>query len=358
MTYKLFMLWLGLTLSVFTVFGDTKPVSQPRDDFLNWQFGMFIHFNVATFNEREWANGYEDPATFAPDKLDCHQWAEAASAARMQYAVLTVKHTGGWCLWDSAHTDTHDVGAFLDYMDGKGDIVREYVEAFRKRGIKVGLYYCFPGDYAGKHGSPPPPKGKEDLHGLPPEAKADRVGFMKKQLTELLTQYGKIDLLWIDQYSNKYTYNRWQEILKHVKSHQPNCLVLANNSLDYKDTDIHGYEYPWMVQKNPAKALPPEDNKNPAEVCDKIGPGWFWSSREKGTNLKSAEEAVNLLKLCNSRRANYLLNVAPDKSGQIPDYAFKCLQELGDLLGTESLSPSKKTDESIESNKPDAGDGL
>ena len=107
-------------------------------DFLSWKFGLFLHFNIATFNDQEWANGYEDPATFAPDKLDCGQWADAAKAAGMQYAVLTVKHTGGCPLWDSQHT-THDVTAFKNFKDGKGDVVREFVDAFRARGIKVGL---------------------------------------------------------------------------------------------------------------------------------------------------------------------------------------------------------------------------
>jgi alpha-L-fucosidase len=76
------------------------------------------------------------------------------------------------------------------------------VDACRSRGLKVGLYYCFPGDYsdaAHKNASPP---GKPNLHGLPPEAAGDFTGFMKKQLAELLTNYGPIDLLWIDQYAN------------------------------------------------------------------------------------------------------------------------------------------------------------
>ena len=77
-----------------------------REEFLTWKFGMFVHFKVATFHEREWATGYEDPASFAPDKLDCNQWVDAAAAAGMKYAVLTVKHTGGWCLWDSERPRT------------------------------------------------------------------------------------------------------------------------------------------------------------------------------------------------------------------------------------------------------------
>lgn len=317
--------------------GESKSASQRRNDFLKWKFGMFIHFNVATYNEREWAAGYEDPATFAPDRLDCHQWADAASAAGMKYAVLTVKHTGGWSLWNSRHT-THDMTALTNYKQGKGDIVREFVDAFRARGLHVGFYYCLPGDYAGKLGNRMP-ADKPDLHGLPLEAQGDYVGFIKQQLTELLTEYGKIDLLWIDQYSNQYTRRHWASIKSHIKSQQPNCIVIANNSHDFRVTDIHSYEYPWLKNHSAAKALPPEENKDPAEVCDTIGPSWFWNSRENETNLQTAAEIVAMLKLCNSRRANYLLNVAPDKSGRIPAYSLERLRKVGELLSAKTPLP-------------------
>jgi alpha-L-fucosidase len=314
--------------------GAGEPASRNRlkEDFLTWRFGMFIHFNVATFNEREWATGLEDPATFAPDKLDCRQWIDAAAAAGMKYAVLTVKHTGGWCLWDSKHT-THDIAAFANYRGGKGDIVREFVEACRARGIRVGLYYCLPGDFATRHLE----KGQEDKrHGLPPEAEGRYTEFIKLQIAELLTGYGPIDLLWFDQYSNKYTGKDWPEIKQHVHALQPACLVVANNSVNDRDTDVHSYEYPWRKVRDPAKALPPEDNTSPAEVCDKLGPGWFWSTRETPDTLRSAEDVAKMLRLCNGRRANYLLNVSPDRSGLIPDYAVERLREIGKALTAEA----------------------
>lgn len=73
---------------------------------------MFIHYGVATYNERQWATGTEDPDSFRPKALNCDQWIDAAVAAGMKYAVFTVKHTGGWCLWDSKHTTSHDMTAF------------------------------------------------------------------------------------------------------------------------------------------------------------------------------------------------------------------------------------------------------
>lgn len=313
------------------------PIEDLREEFLSWRFGMFIHFNMATFANRQWAQGYEDPAIFRPDQLDCEQWARAAKSAGMKYMVLTVKHTGGWCLWPSEHTDSHDMGAFVNYKDGKGDIVKEFVEACRKHDLKVGLYYCLPRDFRRTNED----KQRSPLRGLPPEAKGQPVAFIKKQMTELLTNYGPIDLLWFDQYQFDIR-EQWPEILAHVKSIQPNCVVIANNSVDLELTDIHSYEYPWLKGKpksyfreNNRTALPPEDNAIAAEVCDNLCPAWFWTPDRKW-ELRDAQAAVDMLRLCNSRRANYLLNVVPDRSGLIPDTSVARLEEIGRLLGSES----------------------
>ena len=308
---------------------ETAKPTPRQEEFLAWKFGMFIHFGMATYLERQWATGTEDPASFAPDKLDCNQWMESAAAAGMKYAVLTVKHTCGYCLWDSKHT-THDIANFKNYKGGKGDVVREFVDACRKHNIKVGLYYCFPGDFAKRH----LPRGEKDkLKGLPPEAAGDFTGFIKKQLGELLTNYGPIDLLWADQYSNKYTGADWLGIKDHIKSLQPGCIVIANNSLDFAKTDIHSYEYPYLKATGAKVVLPPEGNTSPAEVCDVLAPGWFWTSKENATNLKTADEVVKMLEMTNSRRANYLLNVGPDKSGLLPSATVERLREIGKLRG-------------------------
>jgi hypothetical protein len=125
---------------------------------------------------------------------------------------------------------------------------------------------------------------------------------MNKQMTELLAAHGPTDLLWIDQYNNNYTVNDWPDILRHMKSLQPSCIVIANNCLDSTKTDIHGYKYPLLKATRAEKHhLPPPDNKNPAEVCDK-------------------------------RRANCLANVAPDRSVLIPGYAVERLRQIGRLL--------------------------
>ncbi len=310
---------------------EPRPLAERQQEFLSWRFGMFLHFNMATFNDEEWAMGHENPGSFIPRKLDCGQWADAAKAAGMQYAVLTVKHTGGWCLWDSKLTD-HDITAFNNYT--QGDIVRQFVDAFRERGLKVGFYYCAPGDFSGRYGNRLPP-GKADLHGLPPEAEGDYAGFMMKQFDELLTDYGPIDLLWIDQYNNKYTRNQWEQIKAHIASLQPNCLVIANNSLKWQETDIHSYEYPYLKTKMPSRKLPPPNNANPAEVCDTICDGWFWHRNSSETSVREAADIVQMVKLCNERHANYLLNVPPDDKGLLPKVFVERLEEVGKMLAAE-----------------------
>lgn len=304
-------------------------LKKKQTEFSTWKYGMFLHFNMATYIDKEWATGYEDPSSFNPDKLDCNQWIDAVSEAGMKYAVLTVKHTGGWCLWDSKYT-THDITAFKKYKNGKGDIVREFVDACRKKNIKVGLYYCLPGDYSHSFGNSLMP-GQKDLHGMPPEAEGDFEGFIEKQLTELLTNYGPIDLMWFDQYANKYTGKYWLRLKAFVNKLQPDCIVLANNSDNYIDSDIIGYEYPYRKQADSANAIPLEGNKKVSELCDCIDANgvWFWHTGK--VKLQNAIQIADMLKLCNSRSTNLLLDVPPDRHGLIEVFYIRRLTEVKNI---------------------------
>jgi alpha-L-fucosidase len=153
-------------------------------------------------------------------------------------------------------------------------------------------------------------------------------------LEELLTNYGPIDLLWCDQYSNGYTGARWPETLAYIRSLQPGCLVLANNSRNLSETDLFSYEA--SLGKD---FFPPENNQTPAEVSDLSSTaGWFW---HPGTDaaLRPTGELASRLKACIARKANYLLNFAPEPSGQLPEASLKRMAELGKLMAGNSRSP-------------------
>lgn len=299
-----------------------RDLAALQKKFLSWKFGMFMHFNMSTFVPGGWSSGKEDTAKFAPSKLDCGQWADAAKSANIKYAILTVKHTGGWCLWPSKSA-TRSIKDFKKYKNGKGDIVKEFVNAFRKRGIKVGFYYCFPlwaknwGDYETLA-----MKGYST-------GKADGTGFIKKQFHELLTEYGKIDVIWVDQYNAPHGgvhSGDWLKIKSYIHSLQPECIVIANNALNFTESDICGYEYPYSL------ALPAVDNKKPSEVCDKLQGGWFSNPGSTAKPVRDADYIVKRMLIpLTLRNSNYLLNCAPDQRGLMPDSVVALLKQVGGM---------------------------
>jgi alpha-L-fucosidase len=151
----------------------------------------------------------------------------------------------------------------------------------------------------------------------------------------MLGNYGPIDLLWCDSYDNPYTGARWQEILSCIRSLQPRCIVVANNARNLRDSDVLGYEFPWQ------HLLPPPGNQLPAEVCDTIQTGsrWFWRKASQPSDLQTAQQVVARLRLCNSRNANYLLNVPPDTDGLISGPQLQRLREIGHLVRTQAAEP-------------------
>jgi alpha-L-fucosidase len=138
-----------------------KTLEQKQTDFRELEFGMFIHYNMATYTGKQWVEGYPDPSTFNPGgKVDTDAWADAAVSAGMTYGVLTVKHVAGFCLWDSEYTTYDVMHPDCPYQQ---DLVAQFIESFKSRGLKVGLYYCWrhPGFDTGKN------KGKFKV--IPPE---------------------------------------------------------------------------------------------------------------------------------------------------------------------------------------------
>ena len=157
-----------------------KPLEQLQRELVELRFGMFIHFGILTYTGA-WSKPNLDIKLFNPTRLDPGQWADAAVAAKMKYGVLTTRHHDGFALWPSKVGDFNV--AHIPWRDGKGDVVRAYVDAFRSRGLLPGLYYSIWDTTAGV------------AAGQMTNAKLD---YVKAQLSELLTNYGPIPVLVMD----------------------------------------------------------------------------------------------------------------------------------------------------------------
>lgn len=315
-----------------------KPLAQLQQEFLDLRFGMFIHFNIPTFSEQDWPDPQMSPATFNPKRLDCNQWAEVASSANMQYACLTTKHHSGFCIWNTKTTDYNVMNSPL-----KRDVVKEYVDAFRKKGLKVALYYSI----------------LDTHHDIRAGwVKREHTEFIKKQLTELLTNYGEISLLVIDGWDawwSRISYEDipFEEIYRHIKSLQPNCLVSEHNAGKYPDSELF-YTDVKHYEQNAGQFISKETNQLPAASGIPINASWFWKESFPTDSVKSAENLVynNLIPL-NEAHCNFILNAAPNRDGLIDDNAAAEFKKIGELWKYPGKAPKLEVHKSpiISTNK-------
>lgn len=323
-------IWIVLCLMFTTVSAThaqeagAKSVKQPLEEFRDLEFGMFIHFNMATYQGVEWVAGYPSPADFNPgvETIDTDAWAEAAKSAGMTYAVLTVKHVGGFCLWDSQYT-TYDV--LHPECPYQKDFVGQFVKSFTDRGLKVGLYYCW------RH----PGFGDPNKHKvLPPEcdpAKHDlkaQIEFQKKQIAELVEKYPEVFYIWNDALDPRIM--PADEAKAFMRSLGPSIIASSN----WWNWGRKGTPFVDIAVKELRHF--PENNQAVGETCWKLEQKWFW---KQGFRSGSAQGMMGHMARADARNSNFLLNVGPDKQGRIVDSSLKTLAEIGKLL--------KKTDEGL-----------
>jgi alpha-L-fucosidase len=277
-------------------------------DFIGLRFGVMLHFNMGTFTNEEWAKPNQDTKLFNPTTLDCNQWAEACASAGMKYAILTTKHHDGFCLWDSKYTD-YDV-ANSPY---KKDVVRAYVDAFRKQGIAPCLYFSVWDKHNGVENG-----------GLVEEE------FILNQLTELLTQYGPIPMIIFDGWNWKMGHRKisYQRIYNHVKKLQPNCLVSEHNGNSNFQTDLIYYEGPKGV-------FPPGNNVFASQMALTMTDGWFWHESSP-KNVKDEQYALDKLQRLEPLYCNFMLNIAPNRAGLFDQKVVETLHKIGQLWSPNS----------------------
>jgi len=299
-----------------------EQIKQLQEEFLKLKFGMFIHYNMATYQGVQWTEGYPSPREFNPGvkSIDTDAWADLAKAAGMKYAVLTAKHVGGFCLWDSAYTTYDVMHPDCPYQQ---DLVAQFIKSFTSRGLKVGLYYCWrhPGFNVAEK------RKKTKYKVLPPECDPDthsfreQIEFHKKQIAELVEKYPEVFYIWNDALDDEVM--PAEEAKAFFRSLRPGLLASSN----WWSWRKKGRPYLDIAVKEQRHF--PEDNPYPGETCWCLEQGWFW---HEGTHSKSAQQVIRLLKTVNSRRSNLLLNVGPDRNGRIIESSRQTLLEVGRLL--------------------------
>jgi alpha-L-fucosidase len=295
---------------------------RPSPAQLQWQkdeLAMFCHFGVNTFTDREWGDGTEDPAIFAPARLDTHQWTRAARTAGFRTAILTAKHHDGFCLWPT-RTTAHSI-AKSAWRGGTGDLVREFVDACRADKLNVGLYLS-PWD---RH---------EPVYGDSPRYN----DFYCDQLRELLTRYGPIAEVWFDGANGegpngkKQTYD-WPRIWSLVRSLQPKAVIFSDAGPDirwigtengvagdpnWSTVDPSVVSVPGLSGAAVTRMLQHGDPRGtawrPGETDVSIRPGWFHHPAED-VHVKTVDQLVSLFCTSVGRNSKLLLNVPPTRDG-------------------------------------------
>ncbi|HEY3282906.1 MAG TPA: alpha-L-fucosidase [Armatimonadota bacterium] len=294
----------------------------PSVDQLAWQRGeltMFVHFTVNTFTDREWGEGTEDPSVFNPTHLDARQWAKTAKAGGFRIVILTAKHHDGFCLWPSRYTN-HSVKN-SPWRGGKGDVVREFVDACHAEGLKVGIYLS-PWD---RH---------EPSYGDSPRYNEH----FRNQLTELLTGYGPIAEIWFDGAcgegpNGKRQEYDWDSFRATVKRLQPHAVIFSDAGPGVRwignESGIAGD--PCWSMVNPQTVPYPGASGDgvidmlqhgssdgtvwrPGESDVSIRPGWFWHASED-SKVRTVDNLVDLYFKSVGRNSLLLLNVPPNRQG-------------------------------------------
>ncbi|MBO5751018.1 MAG: alpha-L-fucosidase [Kiritimatiellae bacterium] len=337
-----------------SIFNETE---ERRAERLAWwrhdRFGMFIHFGLYSMPARhEWVRNREYIPNeiydkkyfprFNPDLFDAREWARAAKKAGMKYMVLTTKHHEGFCMWDSKVTDYK-----ITNTPFKRDLVKEYVEACRAEGLKVGFYYSIIDwhhpDFTIDVTHPLRPKEgfTDESYAKLNEGRdmAKYREYMFAQVRELLTWYGKIDIIWFDYTSKEPKYGKsWKdwnavELVKMARSINPDIMI--DNRLDLMDTD-DGWDFVTPEQFKVQTWPTIRGKRVPWETCQTFSGSWGYY-RDEAT-WKSVPQLVELLSHTVSFGGNLILNVGPTARGEFDNRAMERLEGLGKWMRYNSRS--------------------
>ncbi|MBQ8973315.1 MAG: alpha-L-fucosidase [Clostridia bacterium] len=322
------------------------------DWFRHDRFGMFIHWGLYSMPARhEWVKNKECiPEAkydqyfkyFNPDLYDAREWARQAKAAGMKYAVLTTKHHEGFCMWDTQYSDYKCTNT-----PAGRDLVREYVDAFRAEGLKVGFYYSlldwhhpqFPIDMY--HPRRNDPDAFEQNQGRDVRVYAE---YMRNQVTELLSNYGRIDVLWFDfSYSDyngtgerawmkgkgKYDWEA-EELIALARRLQPGIIIDNRTELEQDLWTPEQFQpQDWVRHSETGEYVT-------WEACQTFSGSWGYYRDEQ--TWKSPEMLIRMLINTVSEGGNLLMNVGPTSRGVFDSRAENALKVYADWMRLNSRS--------------------
>jgi alpha-L-fucosidase len=352
------------TFSQQKIWDETEEEKTER---LQWwtdaRFGMFIHWGLyAQAARHEWVKKRERISDedyqkyfelFNPDLFNPTEWAKKAKAAGMKYAVITSKHHEGFCMFESDYTD-YDI---MNTPYGK-DIIKEWVEAFRAEGLGIGFYYSLIDwhhpEYTIDRVHPQSANTQEEYDKLN-EGRDMAVyrEYLKNQVREILTSYGKIDILWLDySFPGQFGKGRddWGsvELIKMVRELQPEILV--NDRLDLKDY-WGGWDFTTPEQFK-VQSWPEVDGKKiPWETCQTFSGSWGYYRDEH--TWKDNKQLLVLLIESVSKGGNVLLNVGPTARGTFDHRADEALAGMGEWMKFNDRSIYGCTQAPAEFEAPD-----
>lgn len=322
----------------------TRKTPGDTEWFRNARFGMFIHFGLYALPARhEWVKNRECISEekydkyfnhFNPTMYNAREWARQAKAAGMKYAVLTTKHHEGFCLFDTKYTDYN----VMNTPYGK-DIVREYVDAFRAEGLKIGFYYSlidwhhpdFTIDQIHPRRNDPNAKALNDNRDMKRYAK-----YMRDQVTELLTNYGKIDILWFDfSYKKDANFPDWmngkgkddweaEELIKTARSLQPGIIIDNRTELEQDLWTPEQYQMlEWVKHPETGELVT-------WEACQTFSGSWGYYRDEM--TWKSPEMLIQMLINTVCIGGNLLMNVGPTAKGYFDKRAENALSVYAEWM--------------------------
>ena len=310
------------------------------------RFGMFIHWGLYSIPARgEWVRSTEEmpeeeylPFMKEFDARDYNpkQWAKEAKAAGMKYVVLTAKHHDGFCLFDSKYTDYK-----VTNTPAGRDLIKEYVEALREEGLKVGLYFTLLDWH-----HPDYPHYGDRIHPMRnhPECSNENrdfsryIEYMYNQVEEVCTNYGKIDIMWFDFSYDDMRGEKWgaTRLIDMVRRLQPGIII--DNRLEVSG-EGRGSLYECDPTPYHGDFISPEQIIPPEGICDKEGNPMVWEACFTMNNnwgycandhyYKPASMLIKKLVECVSKGGNMILNVGPDAKGKFPKESSAILAEIG-----------------------------